>query len=153
MFGNKREMTAKVTIHGGKWKLADIEPEIFACRQIPWLKERWRPSAALVHKKGGVVSLYTGQKFDPNKITLANDGWNHDHCEICWFALHDSDKEEENTGWTDGHHAWLCSECYEQFIAGKNKESQPAAGGTGLDDSESQKSEITDKKDPADPQH
>lgn len=117
--GSERD-SETVTIDGNEWSLADIQAEIAACRGSDWRMERWKPSAALVHKNGGRVSLYTGQQYDPEKIELVEHGWSHDHCEICWFALRDSDKDEENTGWTDGEHAWLCLECHEKFIAAKN---------------------------------
>ena len=113
-------MTSTVTIHGYEWELADIQEEIDWCRQRPWVKQRWTPTAALV-QKNGTTSQYIGQEYDPNDYDLIEDGWTHDHCSICWFTLHESEVSEENTGWTDGKRKWLCCECYEKFIEGNPK--------------------------------
>ena len=105
-----------ITLHGEKWKFADIQEDIDWCRQHSWKRKRWQATSALIHKKGGRISQYVGQKFDPDKVDLVEDGWTHDHCVICWHTLFDSKKEEENTGWTDGNRNWLCLECHEKFI-------------------------------------
>lgn len=116
-------MNETITLHGNEWKLADIQEDLDWCRQQSWKCQRWQASAALVHKKGGSASLCIGQKFDPDKIDLVEDGWTHDHCAICWHTLFDGEKEEENTGWTDGKRNWLCLECHEKLITGKAEQS------------------------------
>ena len=110
-------MTDTVNIHGSEWKLDDIREEISWCKQQSWSHQKWKPTPALVNKNGGRVSQYHGQKYDPEKIDLVPEGWTHDHCSICWFTLYDSEKHDENTGWTDGKGNWLCVECHTQFIA------------------------------------
>lgn len=109
-------MNEIITLHGSEWKLADIQDDVDWCRQQSWTRQRWQPTPALVHKKGGRTSQYVGQKFDPDKIDLVEDGWTHDHCAVCWHALFDGEKEEDNTGWTDGNRNWLCSECHDKLI-------------------------------------
>jgi hypothetical protein len=110
-------MTETVHIHGDEWKLDDIREEIEWCQKRFWTQHKWKATPALVNKKGGRISHYYGQKYDPEKIDYVENGWTHDHCAICWFTIFDSDKQEENTGWTDGKGNWLCLECYDQFIA------------------------------------
>lgn len=104
-----------VTIHGYQWKWADLIEAIEFCRTLVWKRATWKPRDALVHKRGGATSLYLGQHFDPAKIDLVNGGWNHDHCEICWWTLCETENTEEGVGYTDGR-CWLCKECYSQFI-------------------------------------
>ena len=113
MFSMDAEET--VTIHGGQWKWRDIAEEVAACRKSQWHQQAWRRRPALVHNSGGRVSLYHGQQFDPEKITLVADGWSHDHCEICWWTLSESSEQSEGVGYTDGQ-SWICTECYEAFI-------------------------------------
>jgi hypothetical protein len=69
---------------------------------------------ALVQRRGGRVSSYHGQAFDPEKIDLVHDRWSHDHCLICWFEICDLDGYRE--AFTDGYGRWICAECHEQFI-------------------------------------
>ena len=106
-----------VTIHGDKWKWADIRESVkWACKQS-WKKQKWVARPALVSK--GSVSDYVGQKHNPEYTQLIKDGWNHDHCEICWWTLHESDDPEHGEGLTTDGHKWLCTVCFTRFIASK----------------------------------
>ena len=104
-----------VIIHGQEWEAEHIAESVKYCRSKKWQKASWKRRPALIAKKGGASSLYIGQTFDPEKFNLVEDGWEHDHCEICWWTLCDSDNPEENTGYTDGKD-WVCSECYEKLL-------------------------------------
>jgi hypothetical protein len=112
-------MTSMITIHGDEWKLDDIADLTALCLAHKWHKEVWCPTSALVHKKGGRISQYHGQKFDPEKIDLVPDGWSHDHCEICCWALHESNDPENGVGYRNETNGWLCSECFEKLIKPK----------------------------------
>jgi hypothetical protein len=103
-----------VRIHGDMWKVADVIEEVRRCRTVTWTAQAWQPVPALVHRSGSRVSLYRGQAFDPGKIDLVPDGWTHEHCLICNYRIHD--EEGYRDAFTCGDHAWICAECYEQFI-------------------------------------
>jgi hypothetical protein len=103
-----------VLIHGSEWKLADIEESVADCRGREWKLQRWVRRDALVQRTG-TTSLYISQKFDSAFYDLVRGGWSHDHCEICWWELSESDDEAHSLGYTDGRH-WICSECYQRFI-------------------------------------
>jgi hypothetical protein len=120
-------MAETITVHGDEWRLADLEEAVDWCRGRLWTQREWKCRPALVHRKGGAVSLYTGQKYDPEKIDLVEDAWTHDHCTICYFALHESDDRQERFGWVSGYD-WVCGECYELFL--KNK-AEPAGAQDG----------------------
>ncbi len=105
-----------VVIHGSVWERSHIEEAIADCKESSWERQAWFARNALVHGKGGRVSLYVGQKYDPAKIELVKGGWNHDHCQICWWDLYESEDPEHGAGYTNGGD-WLCSECYSKFIA------------------------------------
>jgi hypothetical protein len=109
-------MTATIALHGDEWKTADIVDEIAWCLTQTWHREVWQPSAALIHNTGGRASQYIGQKFDPEKITLVERGWNHDHCSMCWWTLYETDDDEKGTGYKNDTNAWLCTECFEKRI-------------------------------------
>lgn len=114
-----------ITLHGEEWNLGDLAHEIAWCLSQKWHKEIWKPSPALIHNKGGTSSQYRGQKFDPEKITLVADGWNHDHCAICWHTLFETDTEEDGTGYRNEFNAWLCTECFEKIVCPALENRQP----------------------------
>lgn len=110
----KEEMAV---IHGDEWKYKDVEEPIKWARSQTWEKKKWKPRPALV--SSSEVSDYTGQKYDSESFILAETGWTHDHCEICWWEIRESDEEELGIGFTTDGHSWVCSECYHQFIENK----------------------------------
>ena len=46
---------------------------------------------------------------------IKTGGWDHDHCEICWWDLFQGPDEEHSTGYSDNR-GWVCIECYNQFL-------------------------------------
>jgi len=54
---------------------------------------KWFPRPALIEKNRKTSWLYTGQKFDPDSIDFVQDGWTHDHCQICSTTISDVDNE------------------------------------------------------------
>ncbi len=112
-----KEMDEYVTIHGDKWKSADIEEAVDWAAGEVWKKQKWLPRAALISK--GKTSEYAGQNFNPKYTKLVEDGWSHDHCEICWWSLHESEDPDFGEGYTNDGRSWLCTECYEKFVVTK----------------------------------
>ena len=112
-------ITQSVTLHGDPWLLSDIAEDVAWIAQRSWQLEKWLCGPALIHKKGGTVSYYRGQKFDPNKINLVQEGWSHDHCLICNWTLHETNDNDSGVGFTDANGGWLCQECYTKLIKPK----------------------------------
>ncbi len=78
-----------VKIHGTEWRYADVAEEIEWCRNRTWIQATYdRPD-------------------------------DHSHCQICWWTLARSDARDTGEGYvSEGKlNVWLCTECYEQFIA------------------------------------
>jgi hypothetical protein len=87
---------------------------------------KWKPRLALVEKKGKTTWLYTEQKFDPNYIEYVEDGWRHDHCQICSVTIGDNENQYTVTdGYFNGYD-WVCKSCYETIIGGENLEEKLA---------------------------
>ena len=107
-------MTEHVNIHGSSWKWADVQEPIAWARQQQWKQQKWTTRAALVSKS--CVSDYSGQSYNPEQVKLVEDGWTHDHCEICWWMLFESEVLEDGQGYTIDGHKWICTECYLQFL-------------------------------------
>lgn len=104
-----------VLIHGDYWRVAHIADQVKECTSVSWEQRQWHSEPALV-QPSGTITQYTGQSHDPSKSTLVQDAWDHDHCEICWWNLYQTDDAEHGIGYTDGRN-WVCTECYTQFLA------------------------------------
>ena len=81
-----------VTIHGDQWKREDIQEPVEWAKGESWEKTLW---------------------------SSVKHGDDHDHCQVCWWKLRDSEAPETGEGYISGKHNWLCTECYEQFIKSK----------------------------------
>lgn len=103
-----------VTIHGAKWKLADVQNMVDHCRKRQWRQQQWRRRDALVQRAGMRIP-YFGQPYNPNEFEMVPGGWRRNLCEICTWELCESDDEQHSIGYTDGR-LWICSECHDQFI-------------------------------------
>lgn len=79
--------------------------------------KNWKPRAALIERNRGNAWLYTGQKYDPKYIALVEDGWTHDHCEICSITITDTKSEYTITSGFYNGSEWVCESCYEKIIA------------------------------------
>ncbi len=112
-------MSGHVIIHGDKWKIDDINESVEWAREQKWHKQKWLTRKALVSKR--CISDYKGQKFNSKYTELVENGWSHDHCEICWWTLCESDIPDEGEGYTTDGHRWICTECYNQFIKIKDE--------------------------------
>ena len=110
-------MTEHVTIHGENWRLADIKESVEWARGQEWQKQKWIARPALISR--GSTSNYVGQKYNPEHAKLIDDGWTHDHCEIRWWSLHEDEDPEYGEGYTTDGHKWVCTECFNQFLAPK----------------------------------
>jgi hypothetical protein len=82
-------MQESVVIHGNTWKLADISEDIAWCKGLSWQSSRY--------------------------IKIGD----HNHCSICWWTMMVSDDPSVGQGHVAdiNHFIWLCSECYDKFIA------------------------------------
>lgn len=83
---------------------------------ISWTFKRWKAIPALKDKSGGNTSLFIGQKYDPKYIEFIEDGWTHDHCEICKSYLTESDDIKEQYGYYGNNGTWICYECYRKRV-------------------------------------
>ncbi len=84
---------------------------------LTWTFRKWIASPALKDKSvGGGTRLFTGQNYDNRFFEYIEDGWTHDHCEICQSYLTESDDITEQYGYTDNNHTWLCYTCYRNFL-------------------------------------
>ncbi len=81
-----------------------------------WSLAKWQKRPALVSRDGSEMALYTGQKYDRDKYELAEDIWDHDHCELCTATIsNDGYKDELQEAYSNGTD-WLCPKCYERYI-------------------------------------
>ncbi|GAA4316803.1 hypothetical protein GCM10023184_00170 [Flaviaesturariibacter amylovorans] len=84
-------------------------------RSLDWIFKVWQPSPALIEKKAGNARPFVGQSFDPAYFDLVQDGWTHDHCEICFVNLSDDTEAGETDGYT-ADRQWICKTCHAKLF-------------------------------------
>jgi len=83
---------------------------------------KWFPRPALIEKNRKTSWLYTGQRFDPKFIELVQDGWTHDHCQICSTTLSENANQHSFTEGYFDNYDWVCKSCYELILKSDNIE-------------------------------
>jgi hypothetical protein len=111
----KKKMEDTVLIHGDHWKVSDVREEVEWCRTQDWEKKTFAPRSAIKQKHSW--KKHEAGKLAPEKGVIIEGGWDHEHCEVCWWKIRESDNPEIGVGYTNGNQ-WLCAECYAQFIEG-----------------------------------
>ena len=113
----KKDKKIYVTIpNKGEHELQYLLDTLDYLRQLTWTYKRWAPSPALVDKSGGSSRQYVGQNFDPKYFDVIEDGWTHDHCEICFTTISDKDGYGDTDGYKTNNNEWVCKDCYNLFI-------------------------------------
>ena len=79
-----------VTIHGAEWKKEDVKEPIAWAKTKVWNKKLW----------------------SSDSLT-----WDHDHCQICWWKLYESEDTDHGFGYHNKENDnWVCIECYQKFL-------------------------------------
>ena len=104
-----------ITIRGDEWEADYILTMLRGMKKGAFQKKQWAPRDALVAKDGSRATIYTGQEYDPEKMTVRRKFWDHDHCLVCNWLLIDSQGDDHAVGWFNGYN-WLCDECYRLVI-------------------------------------
>ncbi len=82
-----------------------------------WEKRAWAPRDVVIHRKTQRLSLDGALAKNTKDFELVKDGWTKDHCSICsWDLFASKDAPDHSTGYSNGRD-WLCTECYDKFIA------------------------------------
>ena len=113
---NKESATTAVLVPGrGRMIVASLLLKLEELRKMEWKFQQWRPTPALIERKGGAQVQYVGQKYDPTYFELVEDGWTHDHCEICYVILGANDEVGETNSYVSNGD-WLCTICYKYLV-------------------------------------
>ena len=106
--------------HGGELELDFAIENANLLRKSEWEFKKYKAGPALMDKNGGTSRPYVGQKYDLTKMDLKLDGWNHDHCEICFTTIAEGETNKEYE--FEGFHSdssWICKNCHSIFIKPK----------------------------------
>jgi hypothetical protein len=57
---------------------------------------------------------YTGQEYDPEEYEVVEEGWDHEHCHVCWVRIEPGDGYWQSA---EEHPLELCLACYERLAA------------------------------------
>lgn len=69
----------------------------------------------MINRQRGTMSFDLSLAEDAN-FELVKAGWRKDHCAICRWELYESEEAVHKIGYFNGRD-WLCTECYEKFLA------------------------------------
>ena len=59
---------------------------------------------------------YQGESFDPEEYEMSEDGWDHEHCDVCWAKVEDGMTYWPNVDPEAGH-VDLCEACHPRVMA------------------------------------
>jgi ATP-dependent Clp protease ATP-binding subunit ClpA len=107
-----------IEIHGTLRNIEEVRQAVRRLRESHWhwQKRPWIASDVAVERKDGAVSFDVSLAGDPG-FELQKGGWTKEYCGVCRWELFESiDDPVHGIGYTNGRD-WLCSECYEKFLA------------------------------------
>lgn len=111
-----KEMKYVILPNRGEFELDYIYEKSIELRKFKWSFTNWSFRPALVDINGNSRE-YLGQDFDSDKFELIENGWTHDHCEICFTNISEGDNNSDFE--IDGFEYdsdWICKCCYENLI-------------------------------------
>ena len=109
-----------VKLPNGDIEIEYIREMIEDLKDADFKFSKWFARPALIDKKSGTTHLFSGQKFDPNYFDLDNEGWTHDHCQICSVVISEQESEYvRHEGYFDSWN-WVCKACYETLFVNDN---------------------------------
>lgn len=108
-----------VHIHGEPWDPSNIEERVQELVKFAWRKREWKPLDVLIDSETGHVCFDTSPSHEPN-FRLVPGGWPRERCLICRWELNADGGKDHSVGYTNGR-AWICAECYEQFLSNKSQ--------------------------------
>jgi hypothetical protein len=88
-------------------------------RKLSWRLCEWHSQPALFGIADHTLQRFHGQPFDRSQFKVVENGWDHDHCELCWAKITDLpglDAKHFGEAYTDGGDQWLCQPCFERVI-------------------------------------
>jgi hypothetical protein len=116
-----RDRQNKVEIHGSPWNADYVRDAVGRCRQYAWhwQQRSWTPRDIVIDRQRGTMSFDLTLAEDSANVELVKAGWKKDHCAICRWELYESEEAAHKIGYSNGRD-WLCTECYEKFLARPN---------------------------------
>ena len=60
---------------------------------------------------------YNGEPFDPEEWELRDGGWDHEHCNVCYFKIIDGVSYWPNIDPVKGGQVDLCEACYPRVMS------------------------------------
>lgn len=98
-----------------EWEVFDgywgerVEIVLDSTRQ--WHKARFQPTGAVRFR--GPDGVWLGEVADSDNEGLVKDGWDHEHCAICWKTIALTSQPE---GYVSEQGNWVCESCYTSFV-------------------------------------
>ena len=87
-----------------------------------WNKIYFKPTDADKFKINGMTAWQeVGQELPEGAEFFGKikDGWDHEHCFICWEKISEFEKVNDY-GFVDDENNWICKKCFTQYIEKKS---------------------------------
>ena len=82
-----------------------------------WQRMRFQPSDAVQMRRPNVTWLKRPAEHEARGGPLIKEGWDHEHCAICWGKIGRGGEAEGHVS-DDG--TWVCRRCYHDFVDGRS---------------------------------
>ena len=102
---------------GSGGKLLDHLPrmDLQELKSRQWQPTDWKPKDAYISRKSG-RPVWTSEPSLDEVREVVPGGWDHDHCDICWWKLDASGDPDRSNGFSDGSYGWLCRKCHDSLV-------------------------------------
>jgi len=112
---HSKNMAYKNYIIENWWTLSQIE--LVKDTSRVWVKKTFKTTSGFWTEIDGgkLLGKTSNNEAIPPGAIADNTAWDHEHCELCFETI--SDKEGyQPEGYTDGKE-WLCTDCYNKYLA------------------------------------
>jgi len=110
-------------IRGENINVEVIKKEIEHFKSLNWSFGKWESKPA-IRDRSGLISKFVGQEYDSEKWDYIDNGWKHDHCEICSLRMFESNITAEQYGFKNQEDDWICHECFKKIITEDFKDNE-----------------------------
>ena len=89
--------------------------ELVLAEDRSWERRRFQPSDAVRYPvEGGNWLAPQATEASPPGGEVVPDGWEHEHCNICWEKIAEYAQLE---GYFSEPNKWVCKQCFSNFVA------------------------------------
>ncbi len=101
--------------NGGGLLDQSSEEDLRELKTRVWGLTDWVPKDAYRSRSPGWTVLSSAPTPGSAQEVIPG-GWDHDHCDICFWELNASGDPDRASGYWDGEYGWLCRKCHASLM-------------------------------------